>query len=71
MAEDRSSWPDWRLAEQAEATYMTGFGAPAKHAAGTLLEALRRSGIERGLVVDLGCGSGILARKQQAAQHLA
>jgi hypothetical protein len=29
VAEDRSSWPDWRLAEQAEATYMAGFGAPA------------------------------------------
>jgi SAM-dependent methyltransferase len=39
-----------------------GFGHFARAAAPVVLEALRRKGIERGLVVDLGCGSGILAR---------
>ncbi len=39
-----------------------GFGDFATRAAPGLLDMLRRSGIERGLVVDLGCGSGIWAR---------
>ena len=40
-----------------------GFGHFAKNAAPALLGMLRERGILRGLVVDLGCGSGILARK--------
>ena len=39
-----------------------GFGQIARAAAPVLLDALRRQGTVRGLVVDLGCGSGILAR---------
>ena len=39
-----------------------GFGAFARRAAPTLLGVLRSSGVADGLVVDLGCGSGIWAR---------
>jgi SAM-dependent methyltransferase len=38
-----------------------GFGGMARAAAPILIESLRRRGFERGLVVDLGCGSGILS----------
>jgi SAM-dependent methyltransferase len=40
-----------------------GFGAFSLKAAPALLDILRRSGIRNGLVVDLGCGSGLWARK--------
>jgi SAM-dependent methyltransferase len=40
----------------------TGHGDLARAAAQTVIAALRRSGRERGRVVDLGCGSGIYAR---------
>ncbi|HYV03249.1 MAG TPA: class I SAM-dependent methyltransferase, partial [Blastocatellia bacterium] len=40
-----------------------GFGDFAKNSAPGLLEILRQNGIETGLVVDLGCGSGIWARE--------
>lgn len=40
-----------------------GHGEFAQHAAPGLLEMLRQSGLRRGLVVDLGCGSGIWARE--------
>ncbi|HSE41900.1 MAG TPA: class I SAM-dependent methyltransferase [Acidobacteriota bacterium] len=39
-----------------------GFGEFAKNAAPGLLKMLREHGIHSGLVVDLGCGSGIWAR---------
>lgn len=39
-----------------------GFGAFARGAAPGLMEILRRRGLTEGLVVDLGCGSGIWAR---------
>jgi SAM-dependent methyltransferase len=39
----------------------TGFGDFARNAAPGLLRLLRRHGIAGGLVVDLGCGSGIWA----------
>ena len=39
-----------------------GFGGFAREAAPGIIAALRRRGIDRGLVVDAGCGSGILAR---------
>jgi SAM-dependent methyltransferase len=39
-----------------------GFGHFAKHAAPALLGMLRQRRIIHGLVVDLGCGSGILGR---------
>lgn len=38
-----------------------GFGSVAEHAAGVLRDALVQRGIRAGLVVDLGCGSGILS----------
>lgn len=40
----------------------TGFGDFSRSAAPGLLRLLGRSGIHKGLVVDLGCGSGIWAR---------
>jgi SAM-dependent methyltransferase len=39
-----------------------GFGGFAQAAAPVLMEALSASGINQGLVIDLGCGSGILSR---------
>jgi SAM-dependent methyltransferase len=39
-----------------------GFGDLARNAAPLLVEALHRRGIADGLVIDLGCGSGLLAR---------
>ena len=43
-----------------------GFGHLANNAAEVLLNALRNSGIDKGTVVDLCCGSGILAGKLTA-----
>jgi SAM-dependent methyltransferase len=43
-----------------------GFGHFARGAALLLLEELHRSRFERGLVIDLGCGSGILAEPLSA-----
>ncbi len=40
-----------------------GFGDFAREAAPGLLRMMRRAGIRSGLVVDLGCGSGIWARE--------
>jgi ribosomal protein L11 methylase PrmA len=42
-----------------------GFGGFAKNASPGLLKLLRERGIHSGLVVDLGCGSGIWARHLQ------
>jgi SAM-dependent methyltransferase len=39
-----------------------GFGGFAQAAAPVLVEALKAGGIDQGLVIDLGCGSGILSR---------
>ncbi len=39
-----------------------GFGHFAREAAPVLLDALKRGGFKHGLVVDLGCGSGILSK---------
>jgi SAM-dependent methyltransferase len=38
-----------------------GFGGFARQAGQVLVDALKRRGITEGLVVDLGCGSGILS----------
>jgi len=46
-----------------------GFGEFAKTSAPGLLEILRRNGIASGLVVDLGCGSGIWARELSNAGY--
>jgi SAM-dependent methyltransferase len=40
-----------------------GFGALARAAAQVLLQELRSKGLDDGLVIDLGCGSGILAEQ--------
>jgi SAM-dependent methyltransferase len=46
-----------------------GYGGPARSAAPVLLDALRRGGTKRGLVIDLGCGSGILAEAVSVAGY--
>ncbi|HMC64286.1 MAG TPA: class I SAM-dependent methyltransferase, partial [Gemmataceae bacterium] len=46
-----------------------GFGHFAKRAAPAVLRMLRQSGITKGLVVDLGCGSGIWARELTSAGY--
>ncbi len=46
-----------------------GFGHFARHAASDLLNALRAQNINTGLVVDLGCGSGITAEVIAAAGY--
>lgn len=46
-----------------------GFGQMAANAAAMVIEELRRAGLRNGLVVDLGCGSGILARALHAAGY--
>ena len=40
----------------------TGHGDFARRAAPTILKMLREAGIDDGLIIDLGCGSGIFAR---------
>ena len=40
----------------------TGFGGFARGSAPGLLSLFRQSGITEGVVVDLGCGSGLWAR---------
>jgi SAM-dependent methyltransferase len=47
----------------------SGFGGPARNAAPVVLEELRRRGLRSGLVVDLGCGSGILAQALSSAGY--
>ncbi|HBY64038.1 MAG TPA: class I SAM-dependent methyltransferase [Solibacterales bacterium] len=56
---------------QADLAYIhdTGFGDFAREAAPGLLQILRRAGIAEGLVVDLGCGSGIWAADLLAAGY--
>jgi SAM-dependent methyltransferase len=46
-----------------------GFGDPALRWAPVLLSLLRKKRITRGLIVDLGCGSGLLAEKLVAAGY--
>jgi SAM-dependent methyltransferase len=46
-----------------------GFGGFATQAAPGLLDILHRSGLTQGLVVDLGCGSGIWARELHRAGY--
>jgi len=46
-----------------------GFGDLARHAAECLLQALAADGVGEGLVVDLGCGSGILAESVSNAGY--
>jgi SAM-dependent methyltransferase len=46
-----------------------GFGDFARNAAPGILALLRRHGVEQGLVVDLGCGSGIWTQALVAAGY--
>ncbi len=46
-----------------------GFGDFARNSAPGLLEMLRQNGITEGLVVDLGCGSGLWARELSKAHY--
>lgn len=46
-----------------------GFGDFAKNSAPALLEMLRDNGVNKGLVVDLGCGSGLWARELSDAGY--
>jgi SAM-dependent methyltransferase len=46
-----------------------GFGHFARGAAAVLLEDLKQRGVNRGLVIDLGCGSGILSERLSAAGY--
>jgi len=46
-----------------------GFGEFAKNSGPGLLEILRQNAITKGLVVDLGCGSGIWARELSRAGY--
>jgi SAM-dependent methyltransferase len=46
-----------------------GFGHFAEAAAAELLGLLRSSGLPHGLVVELGCGSGILSERLSAAEY--
>jgi SAM-dependent methyltransferase len=46
-----------------------GFGFFAENAAPVVLDHLRRVGLDRGLAIDLGCGSGILAKRLSAAGY--
>ena len=45
----------------------SGFGDLARHAARLLLARLEESGIHSGVVLDLGCGSGILSEAMAAS----
>jgi SAM-dependent methyltransferase len=58
-------------AYQADLAYIhdVGHGGFARAAAPGLLALLRRHGIDGGLVVDLGCGSGIWARELTRAGY--
>jgi SAM-dependent methyltransferase len=49
-------------AEDLSHIHHVGFGAFASGAAPGLLRLLRQAGLHRGLVVDLGCGSGLWPR---------
>ncbi|MBI3770557.1 MAG: class I SAM-dependent methyltransferase [Deltaproteobacteria bacterium] len=46
-----------------------GYGDFARAAAPGLVSLLRRAGVERGTVVELGCGSGAATRALVAAGH--
>ncbi|MEP0845199.1 MAG: methyltransferase domain-containing protein [Phycisphaerae bacterium] len=48
-----------------------GFGAFARDAGAAVLAMLRKSGIRKGTVVDLGCGSGIWAARLVRAGYVA
>ncbi len=44
-------------------THDAGFAGPAQAAANRVVAELRRRGVSEGLVVDVGCGSGVTAKR--------
>ena len=56
---------DKNEAYKADLAYIhdVGFGDFARRSAPAILEILGQNGIETGLVVDLGCGSGLWAKE--------
>jgi SAM-dependent methyltransferase len=46
-----------------------GFGAFARHAGPAIVRMLRQAGIRRGLVVELGCGGGVVAERLTRARY--
>ena len=54
--------PEW-YGEDLAYIHDVGFGGFVLESAPGILEILRRNGIREGLVVDLGCGSGLWARE--------
>ena len=46
-----------------------GFGGMARAAGPVLIDALRKQGFDRGLVVELGCGSGIMSQSLAEADY--
>ena len=56
-------------AEDLAYIHHAGFTDMAREAAPYLLKRLREAGIANGLVVDLGCGSGVWVAKLVAAGH--
>ncbi|MEL7037364.1 MAG: class I SAM-dependent methyltransferase [Cyanobacteria bacterium J06592_8] len=46
-----------------------GFGHVAENASNYLLNVLQQQGIKQGLIVDLGCGSGIFSQRVYAAGY--
>jgi len=60
-----------RSTYQSDLAYIhdAGYGNHARHAAAFLLDRLRENGIEDGRVVELGSGSGILARELCSAGY--
>jgi SAM-dependent methyltransferase len=55
--------------EDLAAIHDAGYGGMARAAAAVLLDALRRRRADGGLVIDLGCGSGILAGQVAGAGY--
>ncbi len=60
--------PGWYREDLAQ-IHDAGFGGFALGAAPGILEILRRNGIREGLVVDLGCGSGLWAGELVKANY--
>ena len=62
-AGNSSEVPESAAAYRDDLAYIhdAGFGGLARQAGHVLVDALKRRGITEGLVIDLGCGSGILS----------
>ncbi|MEX2582747.1 MAG: class I SAM-dependent methyltransferase [Gemmatimonadota bacterium] len=63
MSRSREGEPPRIYAEDLAYVHHVGFGEFAAGVGGGMVGLLREAGIQRGLLVELGCGSGILARR--------